>query len=64
MRIIHVLVTAIALSTLTGCATQGAALHHGDTAVRAESRRISEGCRSSVNEPPAAPNRSQRVTTF
>jgi hypothetical protein len=68
MRIsINVLVTVLALSTLAGCATESAATRatrQGDTAVRAETRRISEASRLTVNEAPATPHRAQRVTTF
>jgi hypothetical protein len=64
MRILSTLVTAIVFSSLAGCATQSVAPRHGDTAVRAEPRRISEGSWSSVNEPAAAPERTQRVLRF
>ena len=66
MRLVTIALAVLAFSTLAGCATQTSATRGGDTAVRAEARRISNtrpyAARRLVAEPMSSSERAQRAT--
>jgi len=68
MRYVTALVTALALSSVAGCATQNVAAGTRDTAVRAETRRISNARNYSAEEVVSVPlsdaERVRRATSF
>lgn len=68
MRLFTTILAVLALSSVAGCAAQNTASRGGDTAVRAEARRISNARSYSAEEVVSVPlsdsERVRRVTSF